>query len=162
VVVIFNRSDPIQNVGTIQDTPTIRAASSHPNMEREAVTAPDVATPAGLYSHAVRVGAWLFISGQLPLDIQRRIVGTTPGEHAVQALENVRRILEAAGGTLESVVQVTIYITDVGHWPEVDREYRGVFGSVPVAPARAIVPVKELHFGALVEVQTVAYLNAVP
>jgi enamine deaminase RidA (YjgF/YER057c/UK114 family) len=53
----------------------------------EAVSTPDVAEPAGLYSHAFRVGPWLFVSGQLPLDTERRIVGTTPSAHVTQALE---------------------------------------------------------------------------
>ena len=124
----------------------------------EAVSTPAVAVPAGHYSQGVRIDRWLFVSGQLPLDVDRRLVGTTPGEHAAQALANVRHIVEAAGGTVASVVQVTIYITDVRHWEEVDQAYRKTFGKVPVAAARAVVPVKELHFGALVEIQAIAHL----
>lgn len=66
--------------------------------------------------------------------------------------------MEAAGGTVASVVQVTICITDVRHLDEVDQAYRKMFGAVPVALARAVVPVKERHFGALVEIQAIAHL----
>jgi 2-iminobutanoate/2-iminopropanoate deaminase len=101
----------------------------------------------------------LFISGQLPFDLQRHVVGHTPGQQTRQTLKNVLAILEAGGGQLSDLVQVTIYISDIDYWSEVNQVYLEFFSSVEVKPARAMVPVKELAGGAQVEIQAIAYLG---
>lgn len=115
--------------------------------------------PGGYYSQAVRASGFLFISGQLPLDLQGKLKGQTIGEQTAVCLANVEAILRAAGGTLRHLVQVTVYVSDITHWPEVDRVYRDRLEGVPFPPARAVVPVKELHYGALIEIQAVAVLT---
>jgi 2-iminobutanoate/2-iminopropanoate deaminase len=80
-------------------------------------------------------------------------------EECAQALENIRAIVEAAEGTIADIVQCTIYISDIAHWAEVDGIYGAFFADVPVLPARAVVPVKEMHYGAHIEIQAVAFLN---
>jgi 2-iminobutanoate/2-iminopropanoate deaminase len=116
--------------------------------------------PRGRYSQAVRVGDFLFISGQLPLDREGRMVSGTIVEEAKQVLSNVRAIVEAAGGTTANLVQCTIYISDISHWLEVDHAYGAFFSAVTVLPARAVVAVKELHFEAHIEIQAVAVMGA--
>jgi len=74
---------------------------------------------------------------------------------------NVRAIVEAAGGTIAEIVQCTIYVSDITHWTEVDGIYGAFFAEVPVLPARAVVPVKEMHYGAQIEIQAVAFLRRV-
>ena len=101
----------------------------------------------------------LFISGQLPFDLQRHVVGHTPGQQTRQTLKNVLSILEAAGGQLRDLVQVTIYISDIDYWSEVNQVYVEFFSEVAIKPARCMVPVKDLHAGAQVEIQAVAYLG---
>lgn len=125
----------------------------------EAIKTASAPQPRGHYSQAVMVGALLFISGQLPLDRQGNVVKGTLAEETAQALENIRAIVEAAEGTIADIVQCTIYISDIGHWAEVNGIYGAFFGEVPVLPARAVVPVKEMHFGAHIEIQAVAFLN---
>jgi 2-iminobutanoate/2-iminopropanoate deaminase len=115
--------------------------------------------PRGKYSQAVRVGDLLFISGQLPLDSEGRLVRGTLADETRQALSNIRAILEAAGGTLANLVQCTIYVSDIAHWAEVDQLYGSFLSGVLVLPARAVVPVKEMHFGARVEIQAIASLE---
>lgn len=115
--------------------------------------------PKGKYSQAVRVGDLLFISGQLPLDSEGRLVSGTVADEARQALTNIRAIVEAAGGTLANLVQCTIYVSDITHWAEVDQLYGSFLADVPVLPARAVVPVKEMHYGARVEIQAIASLS---
>ncbi|MOA45673.1 Enamine/imine deaminase [compost metagenome] len=66
----------------------------------------------------------------------------------------MRAILAAAGASLGTVASVTVYIPDIALWDEVNRVYERVFGDH--RPARAIVPTRELHFGALVEISVVA------
>jgi len=115
--------------------------------------------PKGNYSQAVRIGDLLFISGQLPLDSEGRLVSGTVADQAKQALSNIRAIVEAAGGTIAHLVQCTIYVSDITHWAEVDKVYGTFMTGVPVLPARAVVPVKEMHYGAHIEIQAIASLH---
>ena len=101
----------------------------------------------------------MFISGQLPVDIEGKITGPTIREQTRQTLDNVRAILEAGGGKLADLVQVTIYIGDIEMWPEVNAVYQAFLAGVPVPPAPAIVPVNTLHHGALIEIQAIACLE---
>jgi len=126
--------------------------------QHEAILTASAPQPGGHYSQAVRLGDFLFISGQLPVDPAGKVITGTIGEEAAQALENVRAIVEAAGGTLANIVQCTIYISDIAHWAEVNGIYGAFFAKVPVLPARAVVPVKEMHYGAHIEIQAIAYL----
>jgi 2-iminobutanoate/2-iminopropanoate deaminase len=114
--------------------------------------------PRGHYSQAVRAGNLLFISGQLPLDAAGRLVEGTIGVQALQALKNVRAIVEEAGGAVSDLVQCTLYVSDIDQWAEVDRVYGEFLAGVSVLPARAVVPVKTLHHGAQIEVQAIAVL----
>lgn len=125
---------------------------------KKAVFCADVPTPRGFYSHAVQAGPLLFISGQLPLDLSGQVSGQTAGEQARQALANVHAVLQAGGADWQHLVQVTVYVSDIAHWPAVNEVYQELLGHVSVPPARAVVPVKDLHYGAMVEIQATAYL----
>jgi 2-iminobutanoate/2-iminopropanoate deaminase len=127
---------------------------------REAIQTDRAPQPRGHYSQAVRSGSLLFISGQLPIDRDGNIFNGSMAEEAGQALANIRAIVEAAEGTIADVVQCTIYISDIAHWTEVDAIYGAFFSGVPVLPARVVVPVKEMHYGARIEIQAVAVLSA--
>jgi enamine deaminase RidA (YjgF/YER057c/UK114 family) len=70
------------------------------------------------------------------------------------ALDNVLAILKAAGGSPQDLVKVTVYVAGVNHWPEFDRLYAAALGEH--RPARAVVPVPELHHGYLVEIEALA------
>lgn len=113
--------------------------------------------PAGHYSQAIVHGGLVYVAGQLPIDPVR---GRQPGPHGSiaeqteRALRNVEAILVAAGSGLNRLLQVTIYVSDMEHWGEVNEAYARVLGEH--RPARAVVPVKELHHGYGVEVQAVA------
>jgi 2-iminobutanoate/2-iminopropanoate deaminase len=127
----------------------------------EAIQTQSAPIPQGHYSQAVRVGSLVFISGQLPLDREGRLVGGTIADEARQALSNVRAILEAAGGSTANLVQCTIYISEMSDWAEVNTVYGEFLSGVPVLPARAIVPVQEMHYGAHIEIQAIAVLDRV-
>jgi 2-iminobutanoate/2-iminopropanoate deaminase len=119
------------------------------------VETPLAPRPAGHYSQAVVHGDTVYVAGQLPIDPEHP--NAPPGDaaqQARQALSNVARILEAAGSGLDQVVQMTIYVSDVSHWSAVNQVYAEIMGSH--RPARAVVPVGELHYGYLVEIQAIA------
>ncbi|WP_026168924.1 RidA family protein [Sinorhizobium meliloti] len=114
--------------------------------------------PAGHYVQAKLVGQHLYISGQLPIRPDGKPL---PDDHfetqAAQAIGNMLAVLDAAGGTPADLVRVTAYIVDVGNWSRFNRVYSARLKDV--RPARTIVPVSELHYGFLVEVDAIAVLN---
>jgi 2-iminobutanoate/2-iminopropanoate deaminase len=127
----------------------------------EAIRTSLAPVPKGNYSQAVRAGNFLFVSGQLPLDVEGRAVAGTISDEAKQALSNVHAIVEAAGGTMGNIVQCTVYISDIAHWLEVDKVYSAFFFGVPVLPARTVIPVKEMHYGAHIEIQAIAVIDPI-
>lgn len=123
-----------------------------------AVTSPHLPAPGGFYSPAVRAGNLLFLSGQLPLDAHGRLVSGGIVEQTNQVLANLQHLLHAGGADLTHLVQVTIYVAGIEHWPLVNSTYAAFLAAVPVPPARAVVPVPELHYGALIELQAIAMI----
>lgn len=127
--------------------------------DRRTVTAPDAPAAIGPYVHAVAARGLLFVSGQIPLDAETgRLVGSTPAEHAEQAIKNLKAVVEAAGATLADVVRTTVYMTDLSAFAEVNEVYARWFGDNP--PARAAIGVAALPAGALVEVDAIVALDA--
>lgn len=125
--------------------------------ERNVVHAPGAPPAIGPYSHAVRVGELLFCSGQIPLDPQSgEIVGATAAEQARRCLENLQAVCAAASATLADAVRLTIYMTDLERFAEVNDAYAAFFSSDP--PARVTVGVAELPKGAQVEIDAVIAL----
>ncbi len=119
------------------------------------IDTPAAPAPAGHYAQAVVHGGLVFVSGQLPIDpADREQPPGTIEEQTEQTLRNVGAILEAAGSSLDRVLQMTIYISDVGLWSRVNAAYARVMGAH--RPARAVVPVKDLHYGYQIEIQAVA------
>jgi 2-iminobutanoate/2-iminopropanoate deaminase len=114
-------------------------------------------SPKGFYSQAVKASNLLFISGKLPATQDGNVSGSI-NLQTQQALSHVNAIVEAAGGSLADLVQCTVYIAEIRHWPEVTDAY-AEFLPLIVPPVRAVVPVHELHHGALIEIQAVAHLG---
>ncbi|WP_105404677.1 MULTISPECIES: RidA family protein [Neorhizobium] len=119
--------------------------------------------PAGHYSQAKLAGGQLYISGQLPVRPDGQPLADDSFEtQAEQAIDNMLAVLVAAGGTPADIVRVTAYIVGVTHWPRFNQVYAARMGDA--RPARTVVPVPELHYGYLVEVDAIAVLtqNAAP
>ncbi len=119
---------------------------------RRTVMAEQGPAPAGPYSHAVVANGFVFISGQGPVDPE---TGTMPDafpDQVRQTLSNVRTILEAAGSSLDEVVKVNAYVTDLTRFAEFNEVYKEFFSNDP--PARTTVATALL--GMLVEVDCIA------
>ena len=129
---------------------------------RQTVTATAAPAAIGPYSHAVRMaGELLFCSGQIPLDpASGELVGESAGEQARRCLENLQAVCAAAGTTLARAVRVTVYMTDLARFAEVNEVYAEFFPADP--PARVTVGVAALPRGALVEIDAVVAVGAVP
>lgn len=114
--------------------------------------------PAGHYAQAIRAGETLYVSGQLPIRADKAPLEDMGfAAQARQAIANMLAILEAAGGTPADLCRVTAYIVGVENWPEFNRVYAEMLGDA--RPARTVVPVPELHYGYLVEIDAVAALR---
>jgi 2-iminobutanoate/2-iminopropanoate deaminase len=126
-------------------------------LERETVNAEDAPPAIGPYSHAVRAGELLFCSGQIPLDPQTgEIVGESAAEQARRCLENLSAVCDAAGATLAQAVRMTVYMTDLSAFAEVNEVYGSFFEADP--PARVAIGVAALPRGAQVEIDAVVAL----
>ncbi len=112
-------------------------------------------TPKGHYSPGIEHNGLIFVSGQLPMDLETREPFAGDIEMQVElALRNVEAVLKEAGSDLDNVLQMTIYISDIELWGKVNEVYARVMGDH--RPARAIVPVKDLHFDTKIEIQAIA------
>lgn len=118
------------------------------------------AEPISHFTDAVQAGELLFVSGIVPVDERRELVGE--GDVVVQArcvFENMRQVLAAAGCTLADVVKVTVFLTDVEDRPLVNPVRQEVFGET--RPASTLVEVTALVIpGAKIEVDCVALVPA--
>jgi 2-iminobutanoate/2-iminopropanoate deaminase len=125
---------------------------------RESVTALGAPAAIGPYSHAVRAGALLFCSGQIPLDPETgELVGATAAEQARRCLDNLAAVCEAAGAQLADAVRLTVYMTDLSAFAEVNEAYASYFDAAP--PARVAIGVAALPRGAQVEIDAVVALS---
>jgi 2-iminobutanoate/2-iminopropanoate deaminase len=130
------------------------------NDKIQIVTAPGgMAPPRGHYSHAAVGAGLVFVSGQLPVALDGTVLNESSfEEQARQVLANVAAALHGAGSSIESLLQVRIYITDIARWPAFNEIYAAWAGSA--RPARAVVPVPTLHYGCALEVEAVGLASA--
>ena len=117
----------------------------------------DAPAAAGHYSQGIVHNGVVYVAGQLPIDPKDRNkpIGSIE-EQTERTLRNVEAILVAAGSGLDRVLQMTIYISDIELWGGVNAAYSRIMGSHK--PARAVVPVKEQHYGYQIEIQAIAAL----
>jgi len=119
-------------------------------------TKKDAPQAIGPYSQAVRVGDMLYTSGQIALkpDGSEEVLEQGIEAQTRQVLENLKKVLEAGGSSLDSVVKTTIFLADMGDFATVNAIYEEYFGSHK--PARSTVAVKTLPKNALVEIDAIA------
>ncbi|MEH6609127.1 MAG: RidA family protein [Halioglobus sp.] len=110
----------------------------------------------GHYSQFIQHNDLLFLSGQLPMAPGVNGAAENIDWQTSRVLANLLAVLKAAGSDKADVIQVRIYLVGVQNWDVVDKIYREFFGVHK--PVRCIVPVPELHFGCLIEVEVVAKL----
>ncbi|MGE5624877.1 MAG: RidA family protein [Bacillota bacterium] len=108
----------------------------------------------GPYSQAVRVGSTVYLSGQIPLDPRTgELVSGDFNLEVRRVFDNLKAVAETAGDGLKDVVRVTIYLTDLGHFPKVN-EVMAEYFKEPY-PARVTIGVAALPRGARVEIDAV-------
>lgn len=111
--------------------------------------------PAGHYTQAIVSGAHVYVSGQLPIRPDGSPLDDDDFEaQARQAIQNMLEIVRAAGSSPQQLVKVTAYIVGIANWPRFNAVYASMLPDA--RPARSVVPVPELHYGYLVEVDAIA------
>jgi len=127
------------------------------SVDRRAIEAAAAPAAVGPYSHAVAAGELLFCSGQIPLHPQTgELVGRTPADQARRCLQNLSAVCKASGTTLQRALRITIYMTDMSAFADVNEVYATFFDADP--PARAAVGVAALPKGAQVEMDAIVAL----
>ena len=111
----------------------------------------------GPYSQAVKVGNFIYTSGQIALRADGKFLDEDIKTQTKQVCENLKAVLEAAGCKLENVVKTTIFLDDINNFAAVNEVYGEYFKH---KPARSTVAVKELPKGAKVEIECVAFIEA--
>jgi reactive intermediate/imine deaminase len=127
-------------------------------MTRQPITTDGAPAAIGTYSQAVRVGSTVYLSGQIPLDpVNMRLVDGPIERQIRRVFDNLRAVAQAAGGELAHIVKLTVYLTDLAHFPDVNAVMAEYFAEP--YPARAAIGVASLPRGAGVEVDAIMVLD---
>ena len=126
-------------------------------MSRRAIQTPNAPTPAGHYSQGIVAGSEIYVCGSGPFD---------PATHAVvqggiaaqtrQTLDNIKAIVEAAGGRMENLVKVTVYLKDMGQFKDFDDAYKAYFPTDP--PVRTTIQAALWGEGRLIVIDAIGRL----
>lgn len=132
----------------------------HVSDSKQAVSTKEAPAAIGPYSQAIRIGNFLYTSGQVALDpASGAVVSGGVTEQTAQAIENLKAVLTAAGASLAQVVKTTVFLKNMGDFAAMNEVYGRYFaGDGVVSPARSTVEVARLPKDALVEIEVIAYL----
>jgi 2-iminobutanoate/2-iminopropanoate deaminase len=112
----------------------------------------------GPYSQAVKVGSFLFLSGQIPINPESNQIETTDvAEQTTQVMKNIEAILENQGLGLENIVKTTIFIKDMEQFATINEIYGSFLGDH--RPARSTVEVSRLPKDVQIEIEVIATIN---
>jgi reactive intermediate/imine deaminase len=127
-------------------------------MSRHIITTDKAPQAIGTYSQAVKVGNTVYLSGQIPLEpATMQLLEGDMRSQIVRVFENLKAIATAAGGSLADIVKLTVYLTDLNHFPLVN-EVMAAYFKEPY-PARAAVGVAQLPKGATVEMDAIMVID---
>ena len=113
-----------------------------------------VLTPKGHYSPGVVHNGIVYVAGQLPLDVNGTPQIASIEEQTTLCLHNIEQILIAAGSDLQHILKVSIFVSDIAYWPNVNATYASIMGNHK--PARIIVPCNQLNYGCSIEIDCIA------
>jgi reactive intermediate/imine deaminase len=126
-------------------------------MTKEPIETKKAPQAIGTYSQAIRTGDTVYLSGQIGLDPETIQMAEGIEAQAHRVFQNLRAVAEAAGGRLDDMVKLTVYLTDLVHFPRINEIMAGYFNRP--YPARAAVGVAGLPRNAMVEIEAVMVLS---
>ncbi|HEX7905489.1 MAG TPA: RidA family protein [Chitinophagaceae bacterium] len=126
-------------------------------MSKIEIKHPDKSVSTGAYSAGVLVDGWLYVSGQGPVDLATgNVVHGTIEEETLFTLSHVKKIVEAAGGTIEDIVKCTVHLTDINDFDRYNTAYGSFFPGI--RPARTTVQ-SVLSDGIKIEIDAIARIK---
>ncbi|WP_432773591.1 RidA family protein [Francisella salimarina] len=123
-------------------------------MEKTKINTTNAPQAIGSYEQAIRVGNFVYTSGQIPLKADGTMSGECVKEQTTQVMQNLKAVLEAAGSGLDKVIKATIFIKDMSEFKLIDEVYGSFFNGN--FPARSCVEVARLPKDVRVEIEAVA------
>lgn len=127
-------------------------------MERTKISTTNAPAAIGPYSQAIRIGQFVYTSGQIALSPEDgTLVGDDVQTQTQQVMHNLQAVLASAGTTLDNVIKTTVFLASMSDFQAMNAIYATYFGEP--APARSTVAVAELPRKALVEIECVAFIN---
>jgi 2-iminobutanoate/2-iminopropanoate deaminase len=128
-------------------------------MNRQTINTDKAPAAIGPYAQANRIGDLLYTSGQIPLDpATGELVAAGIEEQTARALDNLKAVVEAGGGSMANVVKTTVFLQDMGDFAKMNEVYARYFTGGTL-PSRSAVAVAALPKGALVEIEAVAIVE---
>ncbi|KAA8634852.1 hypothetical protein SMACR_08484 [Sordaria macrospora] len=149
--VIFSPSN--SSAAIFRTTSSVQNIYRTVTMSATPVFSKDAAPPAGPYSHAIKTPTAIYCSGQIPCDSEGNLVEGTIQEKTAACIKNLSAVLEAAGSSIEKVVKVNAFLTDMSNFAAMNEEYSKWFTH---KPARSCVAVHQLPKGVDVEIECIA------
>jgi 2-iminobutanoate/2-iminopropanoate deaminase len=123
-------------------------------MSKIEIKHPDKSVNTGAYSAAVMIDGWLFISGQGPLDLSTgEVISGTIEEETILTLSHIRKIVDAAGGSIDDIVKCTVHLSNINDFDRYNAAYASFFTGV--RPARTTVQ-SVLSDGIKIEIDAIA------
>ena len=126
-------------------------------MTKEPIETKKAPQAIGTYSQAIRTGDTVYLSGQIGLDPETMQMAEGIEAQADRVFQNLRAVAEAAGGRLDDMVKLTVYLTDLVHFARINEIMAGYFNKP--YPARAAIGVAGLPRNAMVEIEAVMVLS---
>jgi len=124
-------------------------------MEKQTVSTAKAPKAIGPYEQAIKVGDFIYASGQIPIDpATGNLVEETITVQTRQVIENLKAVVAAAGSSLERVIKTTVFLKNISDFAAMNEVYAEYFTTVK--PARSTVAVSDLPRGALVEIDLIA------
>ena len=123
-------------------------------MSRKIIKTNDAPKAIGVYSQGVKANDFVFTSGQIPLTPNGELIKDDFQDECRQVIENIKAVLEASDCKLSDIVKLTVFLTDLSLFPELNEVFKEFFFDDP--PARSAVEVNGLPMGVRVEMEAIA------
>lgn len=125
--------------------------------ERTVVSTKKAPGALGPYSQAIKIGEFVFTSGQLPMEAESGELIEDIKEGTAKALDNLKAVLEEAGSSMENIIKTTIFVKDLNDFQALNEVYGTYFNEEP--PARSCVQVAKIPKDARIEIEAIAKLK---
>ena len=123
-------------------------------MSRKVIKTNKAPQAIGVYSQGIQADNLVFTSGQIPLDLEGQLIQNNFKAECVQVIKNIQAVLEASDCQLSDVIKLTVFLTDLSLFPQLNEVFKDFFINNP--PARSAVEVKGLPMGVRVEMEAIA------